>query len=159
MDNFLKVLIGQQHKALYNWDILKHNVWSEFFIFYQRVGGAVNTDDNFFGINSVVLRGSSIIGHNLAGHRDNLRTETNNLYGQRKICGGKTNLCGHKENLRAKNQSLWSQIQFAGNNQSRWAQAGYRYRKLAGHRVNLRGRIQLWGEKHTLGGTFCALYH
>ena len=45
MDNFLKVLIGQQHKALYNWDILKHNVWSEFFIFYQRVGGAVNTDD------------------------------------------------------------------------------------------------------------------
>ena len=52
----------------------------------------MNTDDNFFGINSVVLRGSSIIGHNLAGHRDNLRTETNNLYGQRKICGGKTNL-------------------------------------------------------------------
>ena len=45
MDNFLKVLIGQQHQALYNWDILKHNVWSEFFIFYQRVGGAVNTDD------------------------------------------------------------------------------------------------------------------
>ena len=127
MDNFLKVLIGQQHKALYNWDILKHNVWSEFFIFYQRVGGAVNTDDIesssgnkdryiFFGINSVVLRGWSIIGHNLAGHRDNLRTETNNLYGQRKICGGKTNLCGLKENLRAKNQSRWSQRQSAGRN-------------------------------------------
>ena len=123
------------------------------------MGGAVNTDDIesssgnkdryiFFGINSVVLRGWSIIGHNLAGHRDNLRTETNNLYGQRKICGGKTNLCGHKENLRAKNQSRWSQRQSAGRKPiSLVSERQFAGRKtnLAGQRENLRGKnLSLW---------------